>query len=81
MVISSHYLFFSHTLSHLIIRDVNIKNNSRQQKLIGMKNGSAVTFECHVPRLDYKTSQKLYIPNRGYTHANLSEPKSVVKDY
>ena len=80
MVISSHYLVFSDTLSHLIIRDASIINNSRQQKLIGIKNGSVVTFKCHVPTLEQKTSQKLYIPNRVYTHVNLNEPKSVVKD-
>ena len=50
-------------------------SSSRQQKIIGIKNGSAVTFECHVPTLEQKTSQKLYIPNRVYTHSTLMNLK------
>ena len=58
----------------------NIINNSRHQKLIGLKNGSAVTFESRVPTLEQKTSHKLHIPNRVDMHVHLIELKSVIKD-
>ena len=62
------------------IGEFNVKN-SREEKLLGVKIDSKLSFENHVSSLCKKASQKLHALARVVNFIDLAKRKSLMKAY
>ena len=73
----------------LVTRDTDVTakigefdvKNSREEKLLGVKIDSKLSFENHVSSLCKKVSQKLYALARVTHFMDLAKPKSLMKAF
>ena len=62
------------------IEDFSI-NNSTEEKLLGIKFDSNLSFKCHVTSLCKKASQKLHALARISRYMDLNKRKNLMKDF
>ena len=73
----------------LVTRDTDVTakigefdvENSREEKLLGIKTDSKLSFEIHVSSLDKKASQKLHALARVVNFMDLAKRKSLMKAF
>ena len=75
-----HLLVTTNTLASVNINGFQI-TNSTEEKLLGIKFDSKLSFQNHVSRLYKKASQKLHALTRIVNYINLSKQKALVKTF
>ena len=75
-----HLLVTTNTLTSVNISGFQIIN-STEEKLLGIKFDSKLSFENHVSRLYKKASQKLHALTRIVNYINLSKQKALMKTF
>ena len=75
-----HLLVTTNTLTSVNINGFQIKN-STEERLLGIKFDSKLSFENHVSSLCKKASQKLHALTRIVNYMNLSRRKSFMKTF
>ena len=75
-----HLLVTTNTLTSVNINGFQI-TNSTEEKLLGIKFDSKLSFENHVSRLYKKASQKLHALTRIVNYINLSKQKALMKTF
>ena len=73
-----HLLVKTNALTSVKINGFQI-TNSTEEKLLGIKFGSKLSFENHFSSLCKKARQKLYALNRTVNYMNLSTRKGLMK--
>ena len=75
-----HLLVTTNTLTSVNINGFQI-TNSTEEKLLGIKFDSKLSFENHVSSLCKKASQKLHALTRIVNYMNLSKRKALMKTF
>ena len=75
-----HLLVTTNTLTSVNINGFQI-TNSNEEKLLGIKVDSKLSFENHVSSLSKKASQKLHALTRIVNYMNLSKRKALMKTF
>ena len=75
-----HLLVTTNTLTSVNINGFQIKN-STEERLLGIKFDSKLSFENHVSSLCKKASQKLHALTRIVNYMNLSKRKALMKTF
>ena len=75
-----HLLVTTNTLTSVNINGFQI-TNSTEEKLLGIKFDSKLSFENHISSLCKKASQKLHAVTRIVNYTNLSKRKALIKTF
>ena len=68
----------TNALTSINVNGFQITNNT-EEKLLGIKFNSKLSFENHAPSLCKKSSQKLHALTRVVNYMNLSKRKALMK--